>query len=224
MTDNLFFLFSTALPDGSYPPTTTLHTLVEDELWDDIFWRINGIDWQELLNPRPHLSSVSSAQLVDRIKSSKGFLVYPVVSVPALPPIPELCLRRCSDGKLPFHVAVDNFAPLFVSTYLLGDDMHIATHYVAGFGFPLHYVCSHSSLDMPLWLLSGLISTLIRRFPLACVTRSPNGDYPLHALTLTLPGAREKLSPKNPQRTPPADIRDACTSLYIRLELRSIQI
>jgi len=182
MADKSSLHFSTAHPDGSYPPTTTLHRLAEDGHWNEIYWRINGIDWDEIFHPFERYSNVCPADFVERVQSCKGFLVFPNVSASGLPPIPEFSLGRATDGKLPFHIAVDNYAPTFAAVYLLGRDMDLASHYVDGFGLPLHYVCSRAKMDMPQERLSDLISALLDRFPQACAIRSPSGDYPLHAL------------------------------------------
>jgi hypothetical protein len=177
---------SLRFPSGWYPGTTPLHSLIEEKEWELVAWRLCGIDWDEIRSicsdTAANIEVSPFDNLFKRIKGGGGFSVSPNISSLCVPPIPEVSFPRSGDGKLPLHVAIDALAPTKTLRMLLGHDGALIRSYSEYHGLPLYYACKSQSLETPLGQRVQTIGFLLERYPHAAFIKSPNGDYPLHAL------------------------------------------
>ena len=190
--DDLFNTYPLLSPSGWYPGTSPLHSLIEEKEWELVSWRLLGVDWDELRSICQDIADtrvVPLDNLFKRITCGDGFSVSPNITNYCIPPIPELFFPRSTDGKLPLHVAVDVNAPIPTLKLLLGPHCSLIRSYSRLHGLPLYYACHSLSSNTSLGQRLLIIDLLIQRYPHAAFVKSPNGDYPLHALMRNCPNA-----------------------------------
>lgn len=190
--DNLCNTISLRFPSCLYPTTSPLHSLIEQKEWQLVLWRVCGIDWDEIRRAS-HVTADTEVfpfdNLFKRIQRGDGFTVSPHLSNLSISSIPEVSFPRFSDGKLPLHLAVDNDAPPKTLKMLLGHHFSLIRCYSEQHGLPLYYACHSLTFDTSLRRRFAVIDCLIREYPHAAFIKSPNGDFPLHAVMRNRPNA-----------------------------------
>jgi ankyrin repeat protein len=185
---------SLRFPSGWYPGTSPLHSLIEDKEWNLVCWRICGVDWDELrsisMKDTSEITPNVFEDFLKRIKAGEGFSVFPYIASYCIPPLPEIMFARSMDGKLPVHVAIDAGAPLETMNILLGQDHCLIHSYSDHHGLPLYYACHSLTSETPLGHRVLVIDFLLKSYPHAAFIKSPNGDYPLHALMKHRPSSQ----------------------------------
>jgi hypothetical protein len=185
---------SLRFPLGWYPGTSPLHSLIEDKEWTLVCWRVCGVDWDEIRSiSTKDISEISPKvfhQFMKRIMAGEGFSVSPHISSYCIPPLPEIMFPRSMDGKLPVHVAIDAGAPIETLNILLGQDHCLIHSYSDRHGLPLYYACYSLTSEIPSEHRVLTIDFLLQSYPHAAFIKSPNGDYPLHALMKNRPSSQ----------------------------------
>lgn len=184
---------SLRFPSGWYPGTSPLHSLIEKKEWNLVAWRLCGVDWDEIRSiSKQDTSDIdlnAFENLFKRLKSGDGFSVLPNISSYCISPLPEVMFARPQDGKLPIHVAIDTGAPIETLSMVLGQDGFLIHSYSDHHGLPLYYACHSLTSEVPLGQRVLVIDFLVKSYPHAAFIKSPNGDYPLHALMKNRPSS-----------------------------------
>jgi ankyrin repeat protein len=188
-------IISLRFPTGWYPGTSPLHSILEDKEWSLVTWRLCGVDWDELRSicisnqDTSDMDPTVFEHFFKRIKAGDGFSVFPHIPSYCIPPIPEIMFARSVDGKLPIHVAIDGGAPIDTLNMLLGKDSFLIHSYSDLHGLPAYYACHTLTSEIPLGRRVVVIDFLLKSYPHAAFIKSPNGDYPLHALMKNHPSS-----------------------------------